>query len=352
MKALKIILFVILGLALALAIAFGVYCYINTHYWQGPLRKTLKAGFAEKQATAPDGSVINYAEGPDNGAPLLLIHGQTGDWTSYTKVLPELSKSWHIFAVDCYGHGKSSHDETKYYIDQNCDDLIWFIDNVIGEKTVVSGHSSGALMTAYIAAYGGENVAGAVLEDPPVFSTEPDYFPRSFAYLDTYKVMHEYNQSDKSECWPAYYLRRCLWGQLFMPGPMPKLADSAQSFADRHPGEPVEIFYMPASINQTFLTIDSYDFMFGEHFYDYTWHAGISQAETFGKIKVPSVFIHALDAYTPDGTVLMAASSNEQARRAVSLIEGCRLVELKSDHLIHWTHPDTFIDAVNSLLDN
>ena len=32
------------------------------------------------------------------------------------------------------------------------------------------GHSNGALTAAYIAAYGGQNIAGAVLEDPPVFS--------------------------------------------------------------------------------------------------------------------------------------------------------------------------------------
>ena len=100
-----------------------------------------------------------------------------------------------------------------------------------------------------------------------------------------------------------------------------------------------------------FLTIGSYDFMFGEHFYDYSWHADISQADTLSRIKVPTVFIHALDAYTPDGSILMAASSNEQARRAVSLIDGCELVELKSDHLIHWSHPENFIDAVNRLED-
>ena len=92
-----------------------------------------------------DGSLINYAEGPDNGKALLLIHGQTGAWQDYTRVLPELSRDWHVFAVDCYGHGGSSHSEEKYYLDEN------------------------------IAAYGGGLVAGAVLEDPPVFSTEESY---------------------------------------------------------------------------------------------------------------------------------------------------------------------------------
>ena len=344
----RIIVFIILGLLAAILLASGIYIYKCTHYWQPSYRATIKAGFEEKQATLPDGSVINYAEGPNNGDALLLIHGQTGAWESYTSVLPELSKKRHVFAVDCYGHGKSTHDASKYYLDKNGDDLIWFVDNIIGGKTVVSGHSSGGLIAAYVAAYGGDNIAGAVLEDPPVFSTEPDYFQKSFAYVDTYKVMHEFDQSDKSECWEAYYLHHCYWGQLYMANAMPGLANYAQKYSNSHTGEAVQFFFMPQSINQTFQFVNEYDFAFGEHFYDYTWHAGISHEKLMSDIHVPTVFIHAKDQYSPDG-ILMAASSNEQARRAVSLIDNCRLIELESSHLIHWYHPDVFIDAVNSL---
>lgn len=86
-------------------------------------------------------------------------------WEDYALVMPELSKNWHIYAVDEYGHGESEHDENAYYLDVNGDDLIWFINQVIGEPTVVAGHSNGAITAAYIAAYGGKNIAGAVLED-------------------------------------------------------------------------------------------------------------------------------------------------------------------------------------------
>lgn len=349
--ALKIVLIVLGSLILLAAVALGIYFYSSTHYWQADYNNTVNAGFVEKDATLADGSVIHYAEGPDNGGKaLLLIHGQTGTWESYTKVLPQLSKDWHIFAVDCYGHGGSTHEESKYYLDVNGDDLIWFVDNVIGGETVVSGHSSGGLLASYVAAYGGANVTGAVLEDPPVYSTQPDYFERSFAYADTYKVMHDYLQSDRSECWEAYYLRHCLWGQLFMADSMPSIADYARQYAIDNPGKPVEMFFMPASINQTFQFVQEYDFLFGEHFYDYTWHAGIDHDVLMSDISVPTVFIHAKDQYTPDGTILMAASSNEQARRAVEHIgEQCELVELVSDHLIHWSHPKEFIEAINRL---
>ena len=43
---------------------------------------------------------------------------------------------------------------------------------MIGEKTVVCGHSNGALTAAYIAAYGGENIAGATEEEQANRSAE------------------------------------------------------------------------------------------------------------------------------------------------------------------------------------
>lgn len=327
----------------------GIYIYKCIYYWQPSYNATMKAGFEEKHITLPDGSVINYAEGPNNGKALLLIHGQTGCWESYTSVLPHLSKNWHVFAVDCYGHGKSAHDGSKYYLNKIGDDLIFFINNIIRGKTVVSGHSSGGLIAAYVAAYGGDNIIGAVLEDPPVFSTEPDFFRQSFAYVDTYKVMHDYNESDKAGCWEAYYLRNCYWGKLYMANSMPRLANYAQKYSNSHQGKAVQIFYMPQSINQTFQYVNKYDFAFGEHFYDYSWHGGIGHEKLMSDIHVPAVFIHAKDQHSPEG-VLMAASSNEQARLAVKLMANCRLVELQSNHLIHWYHPEVFLDSINNQL--
>ena len=39
-----------------------------------------------------------------------------------------------MFAVDCYGHGKSTYDASKYYLDKNGKSLIWFVGNIIGGK--------------------------------------------------------------------------------------------------------------------------------------------------------------------------------------------------------------------------
>ena len=84
----------------------GSYFYTNLTDMEKPLKAMRDAGFTEKQVTLKDGTVLNYGEGPDNGKPpLLLIHGQGMTWEDYAKSLPALSERYHVFAVDCHGHG-------------------------------------------------------------------------------------------------------------------------------------------------------------------------------------------------------------------------------------------------------
>lgn len=353
-KTMKIVGIIILVIIAAAAAAFGLYWHHNINWYDKYEKALKKAGAVEKQVTLPNGNVINYGEVNNDKPALMLIHGQMSIWEDYALVLPELSKNWHIYAVDVYGHGGSSHDESLYYLDVNGDDLIWFVDNVIGEPTVVSGHSNGAVTAAYIAAYAkntGGNIAGAVLEDPPIFSTDGEDWEESFAYLDTYKHLHDYNASDKSECWEAYYLRHCYWGQIFMKDAMPGIADYVQRYHEKHPDEAVKIGFLPSSIWYVFDYSREYDLAYGEKFYDLSWNNGLTHKEILSAVEVPCVYIHAKEIVHEDGTLLCAAS-REQAERAVSYIgDNCRLVETDTNHhVIHTVHSDVFIEAVNSLL--
>lgn len=350
-KALCIIVVIILAIIVLGAIAFGIFAYRNLNWYKKNEKNIKLAGAIEKQIELPNGNIINYGEVENDKPALLLIHGQTGSWEDYANLLPELSKNWHIYAIDVYGHGQSSHDESLYYIDVNGDDLIWFINEVIGEKTVISGHSNGALTAAYIAAYGGENISGVVLEDPPVFSTQGEGWETSFAYLDTYKPLHDYNHSKQTECWPAYYLRHCYWGQLYMADSMDKIANYAKKYGEKHPNEEVKIFFMPSAVTMTFHYMVDYDFNYGEHFYDLTWNNGYTHEQILSDIEVPCIYLHAKEGLTPNGIYLCAASE-EQAKRACTYIgDNCELIEAPtSDHLIHSVHSKLYMDAVNSLL--
>lgn len=156
----KIIGIILLCLLVAGVCAAGNFGYQNLHWWEKDMKKLTKLGVVEKQATLPNGNVINYGELPGEGPALLLIHGQMASWEDYASVMLQLHEKWHIYAIDIYGHGESAHKEGLYYLDTNGNDIIWFIENVIKQETVVSGHSNGALLAAYIGAYGGEMVKG------------------------------------------------------------------------------------------------------------------------------------------------------------------------------------------------
>lgn len=327
--------------------------YKNLNWWRQDLKKIKRAGAIEKQVTLPNGNTINYGETQGAGPALLLIHGQMGAWEDYACVLPKLAQDWHVYAIDIYGHGESSHDKSLYYIDVNGNDLIWFIRHVIGEKTVVCGHSNGALTAAYIAAYGGDLVKGVVLEDPPVFSTQGEAWENTFAYLDTYEVLHAYNHSDKTECWEAYYLRHCYWGKLFMPKAMDGIANYAQKYSERHCGKEVKLFFLPKSITGIFHFVRHYDFDYGERFYDLSWHNGFRHEAILSQIKVPCVYLHAMEKRHENGVYLCAAT-REQAERAVSYIgDSCTLIEMPtSDHAIHLVHTKRYIEIINDFLES
>ena len=64
---------------------------------------------------------IKYYEIANNLQPLVLIHAQGVDGKSYANVAKRLSKKFHVYSLDCYGHGASGHATvapTEYYNDQ------------------------------------------------------------------------------------------------------------------------------------------------------------------------------------------------------------------------------------------
>lgn len=88
------------------------------------------------------GAVLNYAEGPDSGPPLVLLHGLTDRWQYFLPIIPALSLRWHLYALDFRGHGGSSRSPPYRYCD-HIFDTISFLENVVGEEAVLFGASMG-----------------------------------------------------------------------------------------------------------------------------------------------------------------------------------------------------------------
>ncbi len=365
MPIIKFILFILAILVIFIAIfAYRnlTYDYLNENFMK---EKGEKLGFKEKQITLKDGSILNYGEGPNNGEPLLLLHGQQASWQDYAKVLPELSKQFHIFAVDYYGHGKSSKDKTKYKATIIGDDLIWFIDNVIQRPAYVSGHSSGALLAAYIASNHNSMVKGVILEDGPFFSTEATRAENTFAYQGFVNIHNFLNQTEITN-YTHYELihnpmkdvlnsqSEGLWEKV--------VQEPALKYMEKHPNEVTRLWFYPPElgVNAIFeLTRNlqdgtgDYDLYFGENFYDFFWFDNFNQEEILKNIKVPTLVLQVnpskqtYPSYYDDNGILLSAMDENDSKRVCNLIENSKYITgFNSMHDIHADCPKQFIDVV------
>lgn len=339
-KWLRIVLFVVLSLVIVLGLTAAGFVYNNLTYAEQDAGKVADAGFVEKRVRV-NGSELSYAEGPDNGPALLLIHGQMVDWQSWNRVLPELSERFHVFAVDCHGHGRSARVPEKYTANAMAADIERFLTDVVGEPATVAGHSSGGLVAAKLAADAPDQVRGVVLEDPPFFSSVHPRAEKTFNQIGLATTAHEFLRSGERD-FTEYYLRNGAIWDLFQDA-ADGVQQTALSYHEEHPGEPVKIFYMPPVMNESMRALDSYDPRFGEAFYDNSFHDGFDHAETLSQITVPAVLIHTNWSFDENG-ILLAAMSGADAKRARSLIDDVEFVKVDTGHGFHFEDPGQFIE--------
>ena len=84
-----------------------------------------------------------------------------------------LKDRFQLFAVDLRGQGRSGRTPGRYTLDNMGNDLVRFIQGVIGRPTIVSGLSSGGVLSAWLSAYAPPGlVRAAHYEDPPLFASE------------------------------------------------------------------------------------------------------------------------------------------------------------------------------------
>ena len=127
---------------------------------------------------------INFAEWPDNGPPLLFIHGLGGRWQAFARVVPSFISSWHVYAMDLRGHGKSGHTPGRYHRDLYAADAAALVSGLINGHVCIVGHSLGAMTALGVAAKSPDTVRAVVYEDPPLYMHMPgrmeatDFRPR------------------------------------------------------------------------------------------------------------------------------------------------------------------------------
>src|SRR6266508_2152726 len=112
--------------------------------------------------------VLNYAEGPPNGRPFLVLHGGSGRWQYGEELLERLQPDWHVFAADLRGHGKSGHVAGPYKVANYVPDIQRFLEHVVRDKAVIYGHSLGGEVAVMLAALHPELPRAIIVGDSPL----------------------------------------------------------------------------------------------------------------------------------------------------------------------------------------
>jgi pimeloyl-ACP methyl ester carboxylesterase len=287
-------------------------------------------GFPEQLADLGEVQ-MNYATVGDWSKPaLLLIPGQTESWWGYEAALPLLAEHFQAYAVDLRGQGRSTRTPGRYTLDNLGNDLVRFIDTVIGRPAYVSGLSSGGVLSAWLSAYAKPGqVLAAHYEDPPLFASQ---------------VNPATGQGIRQGIGSTFHLWSTYLGDQWSIGDWDGMRAAAPDVL-----LPWIVNLMsPAEEPPQFLK--EYDPEWGRAFWTGAVAASCDHERMLRSVKVPVLFTHHFRVVDDQG-VLMGALSDIQAERVRTLLEEAGVaVDHRSfetmGHSMHGQDPQLFTDTL------
>lgn len=281
---------------------------------------------------------MNYVVQGDSESPaLLLIPAQSESWWGYEQAIPLLAAYFQVFAVDLRGQGRSTWTPGRYLLDNYGNDLVRFIDLVVGRPVVAAGNSSGGVIAAWLAAYAKPGQVRAVyLEDPPLFSSEltpavgHGIKQGIVGQLFSTRVKWLGDQWSVGD-WPSWL--RTLPEEL--PDRLKPRADLILSFTGIDGDEPPQHLkeYDPelarACIEGTFLTGNNHEVL-------------------IGNIRKPVLLSHHFRKFDTETGFFVGALADDQVQRARELVEGAgqsfTYVDLpEAEHSMHASDPALYV---------
>lgn len=304
-----------------------------------------------KQFRTNDNNIINYYETTNNKPILLIIHAQGTNSMSYFKIAKHLSKNFHVILVDCYGHGKSSHNKEKYNLISQGNDLIEFIENTTNNKISILGHSSGGLIASYIASES-NYCDNLILEDPPLFSSNGKRRFNTFNFKDLSTVCHNFiNQNEEKDFVYYYFMNQYCWN--YFPEDSRdkirnKLGEFALKYRKKHPEKTLKVPFWPKKFLESFNGLNDYDPYFGENFYNDAFNTNVDYEKLLLNIKCNTLFMKANTTIGTDG-LIQGALTDEDLEKVTQLISNIKVEHFDCGHGIHNEKSKEFVKCIKNL---
>jgi pimeloyl-ACP methyl ester carboxylesterase len=116
------------------------------------------------EVTLSTGIRMHYAEqGDARGEPIILLHGYSDSWFSFSRVLTPLAREAHVYALDLRGHGKTDKPDGGYGMRDLATDVIAFMDATGIARATLVGHSMSGFVVQQVAVAAPTRVSHIVL---------------------------------------------------------------------------------------------------------------------------------------------------------------------------------------------
>jgi pimeloyl-ACP methyl ester carboxylesterase len=155
----------------------------------------MKKAYAETR----DGQVHYVTAG--EGEPLLLMHETPRSWRSYALMIPHLSTSFRVLAMDTPGFGNSDGAPDYYGIEDYAENVLSFLDALGIERTHVVGEKTGAAIAIELAIKAPDRVGRMVLSALPFILNEEERAFRRGQVLSRDLIARAADGSHVSRIW-------------------------------------------------------------------------------------------------------------------------------------------------------
>ncbi len=120
---------------------------------------------------------------------VVFLHGVAGSAATYGWLPEQITGGRHVVRLDFRGHGLAERTPGRYSIDDYGEDVVRALRALDGPAVLV-GHSLGGVAAWWTAQRHPDLVAGAFLEDPPLYLGEPDEHSRNTA-LPHFEILRD-----------------------------------------------------------------------------------------------------------------------------------------------------------------
>jgi pimeloyl-ACP methyl ester carboxylesterase len=115
-------------------------------------------------ALLPTGVKLSYAEAGDlRGDAVILLHGLSDSWFSWSQVMALLPEGVRAIAPDLRGHGRTEYSGSDFSMSALAADVVALMDRLGVIRATIVGHSMGSMVAQALAVEHPERVARVVL---------------------------------------------------------------------------------------------------------------------------------------------------------------------------------------------